>query len=247
MKRKHLTKLGKTGILVVILGVLFGLFWALQPQPSQPAVATAEPTETPEPSSTPVPTVDPFQAEFDTNKAVNPEYLGKISFESGMIVQNLMQSSDNEKYLTIAWDGTASNEGAIYLDYRNQKTDQNMIIYGHYVYYNASAMFTPLEKLIDVSNYEANKYIDIDYGNGDKRRYLITDVYNYPLQSETLKYYMPNYDSTFFTSYYAAVKQADFYDTGETLTMNDRWISLQTCVRDHDELRQIILAKQISK
>lgn len=107
-------------------------------------------------------------------------------------------------------------------------------------------MFTPLENLMDQNNYEANKYIDISFSSTDKRKYVITDVFYYQMQSETLKYYKVNYDSDYFAQYYSAVKEADFYDTGESLTMDDHWISLQTCVRNHDELREIVLAKQVN-
>jgi hypothetical protein len=69
-----------------------------------------------------------------------------------------------------------------------------MIIYGHYVYYDGTKMFTPLENLMDqnnceANNYEANKYIDISFSSTDKRKYVITDVFYYQMQSETLKYY----------------------------------------------------------
>lgn len=253
MKKRRLTKFGKFCVILITVCLLFTVFWFLRPVFSaQPAAAaevtaepTVEPTAVPTPTPTPVDTV--FEKEYNENKTVNSEYIGKMKLESGLIEQNITQTTDNDKYLNRAWDNTVNNEGSVYLDYRNYLTDQNLIFYGHYVYYDASKMFTPLETLMDPANYEANKYIDVYFSPTDERRYVITDIFYYPLESTTLKYYHVNYDSTFFQTYYSAVKQADFYDTGETLTMNDRWISLQTCVRNHDELREIVLAKQIEK
>ncbi len=251
MKKRRLTTVGKICIGVIAACLIFMMFWAIRPLFHEKAVVS-EPAPaaetTPTPSASPVATEDAsFTAECAQNKQINPEYIGRMTFESGIIEQNLAQGTDNEKYLNTAWDGTADHVGAAYLDYRNVLSDQNLIFYGHYHYDDPVAMFTPLEQLLDQSNYEANKYIDIKFSGTDSRRYVITDVFYYEMKSDTLKYYKPNYDSDFFTTYYTAVKQADFYDTGETLTMNDHWISLQTCVRNHDELREIVLAKQITK
>ena len=250
MKKRRLTKFGKFCAGMVAVCLLLGAFWFIHPlfaQNQQAEVQVSEePTATPIPTPTPTPIDTVFQAEYDQNKQINPEYIGRMTFESGIIDQNLVQTTDNEKYLNEAWDTRVSNEGAVYLDYRNTINDRNLIFYGHYVYYDASKMFTPLESMLDPANYAANKYIDISFSGTDKRRYVITDIFFFPLDSDTLAYYNTSYDAATFQTYYAAVKQADKYDTGETITLNDHWISLQTCVRNHDELRQIVLAKQIS-
>lgn len=251
MKKRRLTKVGRVLIGVIAASLIFMMFWMIRPLLSEKAIVTKF---TPTAETTAAPLASPevtedaaFAAEYFQNKQINPEYIGKMTFESGIIEQNLTQGTDNEKYLNTAWDGTANHVGAAYLDYRNVLSDQNLIFYGHYHYDDPAAMFTPLERLIDQSGYQANKYIDIKFSGTDIRRYVITDVFYYEMNSDTLKYYKPNYDGDFFITYYMAVKQADFYDTGETLTMNDHWISLQTCVRNHDELREIVLAKQITQ
>ena len=65
------------------------------------------------------------------------------------------------------------------------------------------------------------------------------------MNSDTLKYYEPNYDEAFFETYMKAVKEKQFYETGEELSFEDHWITLQTCVRDRNDLRVIVLAKEI--
>lgn len=124
-------------------------------------------------------------------------------------------------------------------------SDQNLIIYGHFVYADESLMFGPLTQLKEESAYEANKTITLSLEN-ETREYLITDVFYYVMDSETLQYYYTTYDADYFKTYYAAVKDADFYDTGESLTADDHWLTLQTCVRNRDDLRLIVLAKQVN-
>lgn len=253
-KKRRLTKFGKFVVVLFSACIVLLLVWSFRMlfiKNDNQVQATAEvsevPTATPVSTPTPTPVDTAFEAEYQANKQVNNEYIGKMTFESGIISQNIVQTTDNEKYLSTSWDNTSNNEGAVYLDYRNQLSDQNLIFYGHYVYYDASKMFTPLSQLLDQGNYETNKYFDIAFSGTDKRRYIITDVFYFPLDSETLQYYLTSYDQATFDAYYAAVKQADFYQTGQTLTMSDHWVSLQTCVRNHDELREIVLAKEIKQ
>ena len=58
--------------------------------------------------------------------------------------------------------------GSIFMDYRNVLSDQNLIIYGHYfsTLYDKDVdrvkAFTPLEKLLDESNYKKNSKIKND-------------------------------------------------------------------------------------
>lgn len=182
---------------------------------------------------------------YESRKAVNEEYVGELTVGDSLVHENVVQGKDNEQYLNEAWDHTASTHGAAFMDYRNTLDDQNIIIYGHYVYHDTSKMFTPLEKLTDRSNYEANKNITLTL-DGVTRNYLITDVYYYVMNDNTMMYYNTSYDAEYFKVYYAAVKSADFYDTGEKLTLDDHWLTLQTCVRDHDELREIVLARQVN-
>lgn len=182
--------------------------------------------------------------EFAKNKEINPEYIGRIIFDNGLLNEELTQTDDNEKYLNYAWDLTQSSRGSAFIDYRNDLSDQNIIIYGHYVYDDETLMFSPLHKLIDSKNYQNNKYISLELEN-ETRHYVVTYVYYYEMDSQTLKYYETNYDLDFFNTYISAVEQKQFYDTGESLDYSDRWLTLQTCVRNRDDLRLIVVAKEI--
>lgn len=39
----------------------------------------------------------------------------------------------------------------------------------------------------------------------------------------------------------------EFYHIDEDLTIDDRWLTLQTCVRNRDDLRLIVLAKEVNR
>jgi nucleoside 2-deoxyribosyltransferase len=118
MKNKKLTKTGKIIAALIAAALLITAIWLAGPLFSSKPTATAEPettaaaTETPSLAPTPTPEDTSFAKEYNDNKQINSEYIGKLQFESGLVVQNLTQTTDNEKYLNTAWDTTVNNEGA---------------------------------------------------------------------------------------------------------------------------------------
>lgn len=180
--------------------------------------------------------------EYEYKISVNPEYIG--NFKSNLANQNIVQSSDNEKYLNTSWDLKPSTQGAIFVDYRNSSMDQNIILYGHYVYEDETKMFSPLLELIHEENYEKNKYIEIELKD-ETRKYIITNIYYYDIGDKNLEYFHTQYSEEEFNQYIDAVKSIEFYDTNEEIVATDRFITLQTCVRNQENLRLIIIAKKI--
>lgn len=241
MKKKHLRmkKSAKICIVVIII-VIICLFFMFNKQSSPSQKNEVVNTSTPKVTET----ISTETYDFNSYKEINPEYLGELSFDSGLIVEHTVQTTDNEKYLNYAWNLEQSSHGSVYLDYRNKLEDQNLIFYGHYVYADESLIFGPLHELTNQEKYEANKNITLRLEN-EERHYVVTNVYYYEMNSDTLKYYEPNYDEAFFEIYMKAVKEKQFYETGEELSFEDHWITLQTCVRNRNDLRLIVLAKEI--
>ena len=199
--------------------------------------------------------------EYDTNKAINAEFTGFIRFESGIIDEPFVLPKDDDiieaydKYLRTAWDTMSEDpEGTVFMDPYNTLDDQNLVLYGHYVYpsYEPSMthMFTPLHLLKDEKNYEENRFIDLIFEN-EIRRYEVAHVYYARLYDdenileEGMEYMYTSFDSEGLEYYLKRVKEEEFYNTGVEIGADDRFLTLQTCVEDHDELRLIIVAKEI--
>lgn len=185
---------------------------------------------------------------------INDDFVGLLKFESYLIEEPIFQGETNESYLRTEWkNGNYDEEGAVFLDYENELDDQNLTIYGHYVYksYDASGThkFTPLSKLLDKENYEDNKYLSL-YMKKEMRTYEIVAVYLCPITNgntpNDLEYYSRIFDKEYFEKYKAAIKENQLYETGVDYNQEDRYLTLQTCVENHDELREIVLCKEIS-
>lgn len=200
---------------------------------------------------------------WETNSAKSDDYVGTITFESGIIDLPFVQGVSNDTYYRTDWETMKyDEEGSIYLDSSNTLDDQNLILIGHYVYasYDASGThkFTPLAKLIDKEKYENNKYVKL-YLENEVRRYEIAYVYyceliedeydgeKFSYTNDGFEFYYPNYTEERFNKYIDTVKKNAFYDTGVSITYNDKLLTLQTCVENHDELREIVLLKEINR
>lgn len=200
---------------------------------------------------------------WDKNSLISKDYVGTISFESGLINLPFVQGKDNDTYYRTNWETMKyDEEGSIFLDSSNSLDDQNLILIGHYVYdsYDSSGthMFTPLAKLVDEENYNANKYLKL-YLHNEVRRYevayvyyceLIEEEYNgekFSYAEDGFEFYYPNYTREQFDKYISNVSDKAFYDTGVTISYDDKMLTLQTCVKNHDELREVVLLKEIGR
>lgn len=194
---------------------------------------------------------------WDDNDAITHDFRGFIKVGS-LIDLPFVQGKTNDTYLRRDWETmNYDEEGSIFLDSANELTDQNLVIYGHYVYksYDASGThkFTPLVKLLDKENYEENKYITLQLQD-EIRTYEIAIVFyvdtyvedgiRYPVEGYI--YYYPNFSEEYFNTYISNAYKDEFYDTGVKVDYNDYILTLQTCVENEPDLREIVIAKLIN-
>ncbi|MBR2577999.1 MAG: class B sortase [Erysipelotrichaceae bacterium] len=204
--------------------------------------------------------------------AINSDYKGQIIFQSGLIDLPFVQGQTNNTYLRTDWStGDYDEEGSIFMDADNAFRDQNLVIYGHFVYPSLDPerthKFSPLEKLLKKENYEENKDLILVLEN-EIREYEIVLVFycellpddsgEYIYTRGDLQYYWFNrgedyFDSNtrsinldYFNDYIEAARNAALYDIDAEFDFNDRFLTLQTCVENHDELREIILCREVN-
>ncbi|MDO4501292.1 MAG: class B sortase [Erysipelotrichaceae bacterium] len=199
-----------------------------------------------------------YKALWNDNHNINGDYIGQVFFESGLLNQPVVQAADNDYYLRRNFATLAYDEyGTVFEDSYCDLDSQNIIMYGHYVYsyYHPQAdelMFTPLKFLKQEENYEANKTVYLLLED-ELREYEVVAVYycdlyqdgGYWYPNQNLIYYYTEYDQTYFEKYKYAIGDAQFYDTGKEYSVNDRFLTLQTCVENREDLREIVLCKQV--
>lgn len=195
---------------------------------------------------------------WSENHDINNDYIGQIFFESELINLPVTYYPDNNYYLrrnfeTLEYDVY----GTVFEDHNCSFDSQNTILYGHYVptsydQNGENIMFTPLAKLMKRENYDKNQKVYFLLQN-ELREYKVVSVFYCDLYrvgdnwypNADLLYYTPDFDEAYFEKYKYTIKEIEFYDTGVDFNYNDKFLTLQTCVENREDLRQIVLCKQI--
>ena len=197
---------------------------------------------------------DYYRDFYKSQKEINEDYVGQLFFESGLIVQPFVQGKTNGAYLRTDWiNGKYDVEGSNFMDYANTLDDENLVIYGHYVFEyldpTLTHKFTPLEQLLSKENYEDNKIIYLLLEN-EIREYEIASVFyaqlikdgEYYYTQDDQQYYLTSFSDEYFDIYHQSVKEVEQYKTGLDFTKDDKLLTLQTCTRNREDLREIVIA-----
>lgn len=184
-------------------------------------------------------------ASFDNLKATNKDYVCYLEFDSGLISLPIVQTYDNDYYLQHSFKKKYSSQGTPFVDNRNLLNDDNITMYGHYVYADTSKMFSPLGVLRKKENYEANKILRLHFRD-ETRTYVVAYVYEYDYTKAKYDYTIRNFASqAALDQFFAYPNKQQYYDTGVDITYGDSFITLQTCVRNQETKRLIVVAKEI--
>jgi len=171
--------------------------------------------------------------------------------EDGRVVTNPEGYNGNDVYIWTYWKTGEydynDNGGSVFMDYRNDIDDQNLIIYGHHfsVWNDESRTkaFTPLEKLLYEENYKENSTLKLILED-EVRSYELVAVYNFDATDddflENVQYWRVEYnyddhndnayDADYYKNYIIKIKEYQLYDTGVSLRTSDNTLTLQTCI-----------------
>ena len=187
----------------------------------------------------------------------------------GTLVEDGVDKTGNDVYIYTNWKDMSYDYnilgGSVFMDYRNNLDDQNILIYGHHFSEGGGndperiKAFTPLEKLMSQENYEDNKIVKL-YLENEIREYELTNAYVFDSNDDyywdNCQYWRTNYsyddytglsDSDYYKKYIDSINNVSLYDTNVELNTNDKTLTLQTCISNHaGELFEILVFKQIS-
>lgn len=183
--------------------------------------------------------------------------------EKGELVSDPIGYTGNDVYLWTNWKtgeyDYSSDGGSVFLDYRNDLSDQNLIIYGHHYNRNfdpnGKKAFTKLDLLLKDEYYEENKYIDLILDN-EIRKYVIANVFIIDIEDDIEtqvvrtninKDFSGNYDPNFFNTYISTLNRLSLYKTDISLEKDDKLLTLITCITGEELVRQVIVCKMIDQ
>lgn len=182
------------------------------------------------------------RAKLSSLSQKNPDLYGWITVEGTNINYPLVQGEDNSYYLNHAYTGDYLPIGAIFVDYRNNRSitkNYNTVIYGHNI--TSGTMFHDVEKFFQ-DDYFNDTYIVV---------YTMDGIYYY----EPFSIYKAKYDYQYFRTGFTS--SDDFISFADEMrdnsqkekdvefTKNDRILTLSTCTNIINSERYALHARLV--
>ncbi len=194
---------------------------------STESTESIEPTE-PEP-----------RPDYSEYVAMNPETVGWISIPGTTIDFPVVQTIDNEYYMTHNFEQKKHYCGAIFMDKKNDATnlDANTVIYGHNNY-NDGVVFSELSHYEDIEYYKEHPVIEFNtldkYYKWKIYAVIITNRLPNEDNGYVFNYTYPHMEGSNFGKYINELNKRTLYFTGVDVKEGDKLLTLQTCMRTFD-------------
>lgn len=179
----------------------------------------------------------------------NKKLIGWLQIDDTKINYPVMQTTDNEYYLTHNMNQEYDKNGTIFMDKDCDvlKPSTNFILYGHNMV--SGQMFHKLEDYEKKEFCEKHPYINFDtiYETGI---YQVMYVFRSKVYSEgeiTFKYYqfIDAFSEQEFDSNMQEMAEMSLYDTGVTAQYGDQLLTLSTCDYQEKNGRFVVVAKKV--
>ena len=184
-----------------------------------------------------------INVDFNVLKRTNPDVVGWVKVNGTNINYPFVQANDNKYYLTHSFNKSYNAAGWVFLDYRNNNTNnKNTIIYAHGR--TDKTMFGTLRKILNNSwlNNTDNFVIKISTET-ENSLWQIFSVYHIPTTSDYLK--TDFNDDTEYQNFLAMIKNRSSYNFNTSVNSNDNILTLSTCYSNSDKM--VVHAKLIKK
>lgn len=184
-----------------------------------------------------------LNVDFSELKKINNNVKGWIQVNGTNINYPFVQANDNKYYLTHSFDKSWNSAGWLFLDYRNNYTNnKNTIIYAHGR--TDKTMFGSLRTILTknwLSN--TNNYVIKISTETENSLWQIFSTYHIPTTSD---YLQTNFENDIeYQEFLDMIKDRSSYNFNTNVTSTDNILTLSTCYNNSDKM--VVHAKLIKK
>ena len=181
--------------------------------------------------------------DFEVLSAVNPNTAAWIYAEGGALNYPVVRGNDNDYYLSHLFDGTQNQTGAVFVDYRNAAgfEDRNTFIYGHSM--ANGTMFASLTQYNEEGYYDLHPEIGL---MTPEMSYTLQVFAGYAITGETDIVQWKFESDEEFGRYLDKLRLLSAFDTGVTVTEQDRLVTLCVCGEDSRDLHYVLHCKIVN-
>lgn len=173
---------------------------------------------------------------FEKLKEMNPDTVGWITFNDGVIDYPVVQGSNNSYYLTHLFNREYGKAGTIFIDVTNAPdfSDQNTLIFGHHM--NNGSMFANVEKYQTQDYYEQFPTMTLYSPQGDG---TVEWFAGYAISAHRLPTNFETEED--FLAHVAKAKEKSHFKAEVEVGPGDRIVTLVTCTYGWEDARYILL------
>ena len=164
-------------------------------------------------------------------KDINDDFVAWLTIPGTNVNYPVVSSDNVDWYLNHTFEGKKSKLGTLFslgkCKWRNPS--RNIVIYGHHVEGSGDKMFKALLKYKDESYYYSHPaiYLDSMYEDGKYRIFAVMDMTEGDLDPSKTSFG----SNQEFMDYVNYAKKRSYYNTGVTVSEDDRIVTLVTCDR----------------
>lgn len=172
----------------------------------------------------------------------NEEVVGEIKVNNTEVDYPVVQTKDNDYYLTHNINKEKNANGWIYMDYRNNSMnlDKNIILYGHNKLYSR-VMFSSLHDTLNKKWYTNTENQIITFNTlYENMKFKIFSIYRVPKTNDYLKVFFK--DDNDFLDFINMITKRSIYDFNVPVNKDAKIITLSTCSGNYATNRLVIHA-----
>ena len=174
------------------------------------------------------------QIDFEKLAAINPDIFSWIRSDEGRIDYPLLRGVDNEKYLHTLASGEKNYLGAVFMDYRNESLDDDLVlIYAHTT--DDGTMFGSLNEFKE--NPQKTGFTFNSKDKTIKTKAVLAAI----IPGETAIDPQTYGDYEKRKEFFAYIRENAVFDTGYDLKEKDKIINLVTCTYEKYDSRLLVL------
>lgn len=174
------------------------------------------------------------QIDFEKLSAINPDIFAWIRSDEGRIDYPLVKGADNDIYLHTLASGEKNLLGAVFMDYRNESLDDNLVlIYAHTT--NNGTMFGSLNLFKE--NPEKTGFTFITKDKTIKTKAVLAAIIPGDTAIDPQNY--EDYEKR--KEFFNYIRENAVYDPGYDLKEKDKIINLVTCTYEKYDSRLLVL------
>lgn len=185
-----------------------------------------------------------LEIDFNALQELNSDTVGWIHQEGTKINYPILQTGDNSTYLNKRFDGTSTERGCIFADYRVNLTESNnIILFGHNASQRTLTQFSSLHGYLNDVNYinENPSFELYDAATGECKVFDVFSVFKVDVSTqEKADWFYREIPNSDYAEYLRFLSSNSIYSSSIEPTIAQQTLVLSTCVTGHYNVRLVV-------